>query len=90
MVTRPDIFTDPVVDAEDDGAIVIRHDARQLPLEDESVDLIVTSPPYFALRSYRDDGEHYEGQIGSEDTPDLFLDALDECMVEWGRVWKGK
>ena len=67
---------------------MIRHDARTLPLDDGSVDLIVTSPPYFALRSYRDDGEHYAGQIGSEETPDLFLDALDECMVEWGRVLK--
>ena len=47
---------DRIVDAEDDGAIVIRHDARSLPLEDGTVDLIVTSPPYFALRSYRDDG----------------------------------
>lgn len=41
---RPNIFTDPIVDAEDDGAIVIRHDARDLPLEDGTVDLIVTSP----------------------------------------------
>ncbi len=79
---------DRIVDAEDDGAIVIRHDARDLPLEDGTVDLIITSPPYFALRSYRDDGEHYDGQIGSEDTPALFLAALDECMVEWGRVLK--
>ncbi len=77
-----------VVDYEDDQVAVIRHDARTLPLEDGTVDLIVTSPPYFALRSYRDDGEHYAGQIGSEDTPDQFLEALDECMVEWGRVLK--
>ncbi len=125
-----------VVDYQDEQVAVIRHDARTLPLEDGSVDLIVTSPPYFALRSYRDicpncsgEGEptkesrfgassvligrktsfvvapdsvgsgdcttcngtgrlHFDGQIGSEDTPDLFLDALDECMVEWGRVLK--
>ncbi len=84
MTLRPDA----IIDYEDDTCAVIRHDARTLPLEDGSVDLIVTSPPYFALRSYRDDGEHFDGQIGSEDTPDLFLDALDECMVEWGRVLK--
>ena len=79
---------DAVIDFEDETCAVIRHDARTLPLDDETVDLIVTSPPYFALRSYRDDGEHYDGQIGSEDTPDGWLDALDECMVEWGRVLK--
>ena len=27
-------------------------DARALPLEDESVDCIVTSPPYWGLRDY--------------------------------------
>jgi hypothetical protein len=35
-------------------AIVLRADARALPLPDASVDLIVTSPPYFGLRSYSD------------------------------------
>lgn len=44
-------------------------DALGLPLADDSVDLVVTSPPYFALRSYQDDGEHYDGQIGSEASP---------------------
>lgn len=70
-------------------AEVVHADARNLAfLEDETVDLIVTSPPYFALRSYRDEGEHYDGQIGSEDTPEQFLDALMECMTEWRRVLK--
>ena len=40
---------------------IIRADARSLPLPDASVDLVVTSPPYFALRSYSDGGEHYPG-----------------------------
>jgi DNA modification methylase len=38
-------------------ALVVRGDARRLPLPDQSVDLIVTSPPYFALRSYTDTPE---------------------------------
>jgi DNA modification methylase len=67
---------------------VIRGDAAHLPLADDSVDLIVTSPPYFALRSYRDEGEHYEGQIGSEPTPAEFLEALWRCTEEWQRVLK--
>lgn len=69
-------------------ALVIHGDARQLPLPDESVDLIVTSPPYYALRSYTDDGEHYGGQIGSEATPAEYLDALWACTTEWVRVLK--
>lgn len=42
------------------GAELVRANALTLPLRDASVDLIVTSPPYFALRSYQDDGEHYD------------------------------
>ncbi len=36
---------DAIIDYRDDSVAVIRHDARALPLEDASVDLIVTSPP---------------------------------------------
>jgi DNA modification methylase len=57
-------------------------------LRDACVDLIVTSPPYFALRSYRDDGEHYEGQVGSEETPGAFVDALIAATAEMVRVLK--
>ena len=54
----------------------MRSDATAIPLGDETVDAIITSPPYFALRSYQDGGEHYDGQIGSEATPTAFLEAL--------------
>lgn len=67
---------------------IIHGDARSLPLEDDSVDLIVTSPPYFGLRSYTDGGEHYDGQIGAEATPAAYIDALIECTREWMRVLK--
>jgi DNA modification methylase len=68
--------------------LVLRGDARALPLPDESVDLIVTSPPYFALRSYTDGGEAYGGQIGSEPTPGQYIDNLIACTREWMRVLK--
>jgi DNA modification methylase len=35
-------------------ATVLRGNALALPLDDDSVDLVVTSPPYFGLRSYQD------------------------------------
>lgn len=69
-------------------AIVLRGDAAHLPLPDGSVDLIVTSPPYFGLRSYTDAGEHYDGQIGSEETAAEYIAALIECTREWMRVLK--
>ena len=67
---------------------LVRGDAIHLPLADNTVDLIVTSPPYFALRSYSDGGEHYDGQIGSEDTPQAFLEALWAVTAECRRVLK--
>jgi len=67
---------------------LVQADAVALPLADDSVDLVVTSPPYFALRSYQDDGEHYDGQIGSEATPQEFLDALWAVTAECVRVLK--
>jgi DNA modification methylase len=67
-------------------AHVIRGDARTLPLPDDSVDLIISSPPYFALRSYQDGGEHYAGQIGDEPTPQEFIEALLAVTRECVRV----
>jgi DNA modification methylase len=62
--------------------------ALALDLPDSSVDLVVTSPPYFGLRSYQDAGEHYAGQIGSEATPAEFVDALIAATAEMVRVLK--
>ncbi|NAE18010.1 DNA-methyltransferase [Enterococcus hirae] len=70
------------------SADIIRADALALPLADASVDLIVTSPPYFGLRSYQDGGEHYAGQIGDEATPREFVDALIAATAEMVRVLK--
>jgi len=67
---------------------LVRGDARRIPLADESVDLIVTSPPYWSLRSYTDGGEHYDGQIGSEPTAQEFLETLWAVTAECWRVLK--
>ncbi|WCO67899.1 site-specific DNA-methyltransferase [Iamia majanohamensis] len=69
-------------------ALVLRSDAGRLPLPDASVDLIVTSPPYFALRSYQDGGQHYDGQVGGEPHWRDFLEALWKVTAECWRVLK--
>ena len=70
------------------SATVLRADARCLPLADDSVDLVVSSPPYWSLRSYQDAGEHYAAQIGAEASPAEFVDALIEVTRELMRVTK--
>lgn len=67
---------------------IIQADTRKLPLADDSVDLIVTSPPYWSLRSYEDAGVAYAGQIGSEPTYLEYIDTLIDCTREWLRVLK--
>lgn len=58
-------------------------DARDLAwLEDESVHLVVTSPPYWTLKEYR----HYPGQMGHIKDYELFLDELDKAWRECVRV----
>ena len=55
-----------------------RADARSLNLQEQSVHLIVTSPPYWTLKDYRDT----DGQMGHIADYDKFLAELD-------KVWRG-
>lgn len=52
-------------------------------LPDESVDCVATSPPFYALRDYGVDG-----QIGLEETPELWVEALVGVFRECRRVLK--
>ena len=56
-------------------------------LEDGSVDLVVTSPPFLALRSYLPaDHPDKAREIGSEATPSAFLDVMLAFTAELRRV----
>lgn len=58
-------------------------DARNLSfLEDRSVQLIVTSPPYWTLKKYNDG----PGQMGEISNYETFLEELDKTWAECERV----
>lgn len=57
--------------------------ALDLPIEDETIDCVVTSPPYWGIRDYGVDG-----QIGLEETPEKFLDNMVNVFREVKRVLK--
>lgn len=59
---------------------VVVGDARQMSLEPESVHLVVTSPPYWTLKEYRETA----GQLGHVADYDEFLRDLDEV---WQRCF---
>lgn len=60
---------------------VDKADARSLPYEDDSVHLVVTSPPYWQKRDYG-----FEEQIGQEPTVDEFVDTIMDVLDEADRV----
>jgi len=60
---------------------------RMAEIPDSSIDLIVTSPPFLALRSYLPaDHPNKNKEIGSEATPAAFLTTLLALTGEWRRV----
>ncbi|WP_081815326.1 DNA-methyltransferase [Leifsonia aquatica] len=60
---------------------IVTGDARHTGLADDSVDLIVTSPPYWAKRDYG-----HDDQIGWEASPFAYIAAIMDCLDEWKRV----
>lgn len=61
----------------------IQADARNLPIANESVQCVVTSPPYWGLRDYG-----HEGQIGLETTPGEYVALMVNVFREVWRVLK--
>ena len=54
-----------------------------ITLDSESVDCVITSPPYWGLRDYG-----VEGQLGLEKTPELYVENLVNVFKEVKRVLK--
>lgn len=52
-------------------------------ISDETVDMCLTSPPYYGLRDYG-----VQGQIGQEESPQLYIDRLRLIFAEVHRVLK--
>lgn len=70
-------------DLEIGGATVLLGDCidRLRGLSEKSVQVCVTSPPYFGLRDYG-----HEGQLGLETTPDLYVVKMVAVFSEVRRV----
>ena len=58
-------------------------DAREMPIESNSVHCVVTSPPYYGLRKYRADEELV---IGDESTPEKYVESIVAVFNEVYRV----
>jgi DNA modification methylase len=63
--------------------MLIRGDARFLPLQDACVDCCITSPPYWGLRDYG-----HGDQIGMERAPEAYINALVAVFRDVRRALK--
>ena len=63
--------------------MLINADALHIPLADQSVHCVVTSPPYYRLRDYG-----VNGQIGLERTPEEYIASLVTVFREVWRVMR--
>ncbi len=61
--------------------MIIQANALQIPLANESVQCVVTSPPYWGLRDYGIDG-----QLGLEKTPEEYVGKMVDVFREVRRV----
>ena len=62
--------------------LILQGDARRIPLADESVQCVVTSPPYWGLRDYKLGPD----ALGLEPTPELYVQHIVEIFREVKRV----
>jgi DNA modification methylase len=60
-------------------------DSRHIPLADQSVQCVITSPPYWGLRSYNT-GDNKHMEIGAEPTPAAYVASIVAVMRECWRV----
>lgn len=60
---------------------IINADSRHIPLSDNSVNCVVTSPPYYGLRDYG-----VNSQIGLEETPEAYVANIVAVFREVWRV----
>lgn len=63
--------------------MILKADARAIPLRDESVQCCVTSPPYWGLRDYG-----MPGQLGLEKTPEEYVANMVAVFREVRRALK--
>jgi DNA modification methylase len=63
--------------------VILRADARAIPLRDESVQCCITSPPYWGLRNYGN-----AAQLGLEKTPEEYVANMVAVFREVRRVLK--
>jgi DNA modification methylase len=70
---------------QDDRGIIYQGDSLEVikDMDDESIDCVITSPPYWGLRDYG-----HDDQLGLEKTPEQYVANMVNLFREVRRVLK--
>ena len=71
--------------------MIVNANSVHIPLDDQTVHCVVTSPPYWGLRKYDGAqdykwGDGWTGGLGLEPTPEMFIDHMVQIFQEVKRV----
>ncbi|MEM3541489.1 MAG: site-specific DNA-methyltransferase [Candidatus Bilamarchaeaceae archaeon] len=66
--------------------VYFKSSTKMEEVDDNSVHLIVTSPPYFNIKDYSQNGEHKDLDVGSCKNYDEYLELLFKVFSECARV----
>ena len=68
--------------------MILKADVRNIPLKDESVQAIITSPPYFGCDEYDTGTDRYDMMVGTEKDPYTYAGNLAFMLRDCKRVLK--
>jgi len=84
VAARPATFERDRLFYQDDAVVVYCGDARNMcELADETIDFVITSPPYWDIKNYR-----AEGQMGLGQSYEEYWQELSKVLAECRRVLK--
>jgi len=66
--------------------MILQADVRDIPLKDNSVQAIITSPPYFGCAEYDTGTDRYDMMVGTEESPELYAANLTFMLNDCKRV----
>lgn len=67
--------------------MIVQADAWQLPFKTESIDCIITSPPYFGCENYKTPEKHMP-MLGVQREVEAYVRLLSSCLSDCIRVLK--
>ena len=66
--------------------MILKADVRNIPIQSDSVQAIITSPPYFGCDEYDTGTDRYDMMVGTEESPEAYAGNLEVMLRDCKRV----